>query len=487
MKIINNSILIERDLTDEILKSLTLHLVNLDGIELEIRNAKITTKNMEIPKAITSLIIEDCVFTVPTVISNLKGGTIFEVVNCRRDIFLGNVTIKDIECHTLTINQEEIKEITECLCPDIKDSLIDYFNCDIDTPPVFSNVYFGREVKIRNNSMGEETFDLFFNDCKFLARSILKVDVASPIIISMGNCNTFSPDDKNGEELVFISFTENSIIKSLIISDSKLYNVKFNLFLSTIKNISVTNSTVGELDLSTIEKEGNNGKDKNSIYNIHIIDSLVGGINFKYRKIVHELYFSNTTFTTPPQMQGANIPEGSELPGRSYFTSRKGQYDASCYRTMRFIMESQRNRELEGMFFSLEQESLLNQQSWIKKHFSVSYFYYLLSDYGTNYRIPFYIFLSSIPFFTVIYSLINSPVISIYLPIDWNIISKSFVTALKQAFLPFELLRNNDLETNKNTLSVLVFVIIGVFHSILSVSLLALSGFALRWKFKRGN
>lgn len=138
------------------------------------------------------------------------------------------------------------------------------------------------------------------------------------------------------------------------------------------------------------------------------------------------------------------------------------------------------------MFFSLEQESLLNNKGKIKKYFSASYLYHLLSDYGTNYRTPLCILLISIPLFTIIYSIINTPVISVSLPIDWDIIIKSLIITLKQTFLPFDMLRNNDLIANKTTSSIIGLVLVGVVNSILSVSLLALSGLALRWKFKRG-
>ncbi|WP_157872486.1 hypothetical protein [Klebsiella michiganensis] len=141
---------------------------------------------------------------------------------------------------------------------------------------------------------------------------------------------------------------------------------------------------------------------------------------------------------------------------------------------------------MEGMFFSLEQESLLNDKGTIRKYFSANYLYYLLSDYGTNYRTPLCILLITIPIFTIIYSIINSPVISTSLPIDWDIVIKSLVITLKQTFLPFDVLRNNDSVTSKTAGSVIGFVLVGVVNSILSVSLLALSGLALRWKFKRG-
>lgn len=92
----------------------------------------------------------------------------------------------------------------------------------------------------------------------------------------------------------------------------------------------------------------------------------------------------------------------------------------------------------------------------------------------------------SMPVFTILYALISSPVISIFLPIDWNCVIKSLIITLKQTFLPFDVLRNNDFMANKNTLSYMGFVLVGVLNSIVSVSLLALSGLALRWKFKRG-
>lgn len=474
-------------LTDEVFEELILLLTGLDDIKLEIKNSTITTEKIELPDAVSSVRFENCLFTAPTIISNLKGGRLFSIKNCKRSPFFGNVKIKKIHCNSVIIDQSEIHDYTECLSPDIEKSLIEYFDCKSEQPPLFSNVTFIRKILITSNTRSESC-GLFFNSCKFFKYLQLNISITSPLLINMEECEFLKPkaDADADADAVLVNFIEGSIITSLNISESKLGGVKFNLFSVAIKNIRITNSKIGALDLSTIEKEEKDDKNHNSIFNVRITDSFVKNLSFKHRKIVHEINFSNTTFSTPPQIQGANIPEGSEIPDKSHFISRQGSHDASCYRSLRFIMESQRNRELEGMFFLLEQESLLNAKGKIKKYFSANYLYYILSDYGTNYRTPLCILLISIPLFTIIYSTINSPVISTSLPIDWDIVIKSLTITLKQTFLPFELLRNNDFLVNKKAGSVIGFVLVGVVNSILSVSLLALSGLALRWKFKRG-
>lgn len=488
MKVINNSVLIDMSLTDEVFEELTLLLTGLDDISLNIENSTITTKKIELPDAVSSVRFKNCLFTAPTIISNLKKGRLFSIENCKRSFFLGNVKIKKIDCNNVIIDQGEIQNYTECLSPDIEQSLIEYFDCISDQPPVFSEVIFFKKILITSNTRSESC-GLFFNSCKFFKSLQLNINIISPLLINMEECDFVKPkadsDSAFDSEFASVNFAEDSIITSLNISESKLIGMRFNLFSVAIKNIRITNSKIGRLDFSTIEKEKDD-KNLNSIFNIMITDSFVKSLSLKYRKIVHEINFSNTSFYTPPQIQGANISEGSEIPDKSHFISRKGSYDASCYRALRFIMESQRNRELEGMFFSLEQESLLNTKGKIKKYFSANYLYYALSDYGTNYRTPLCILLISIPLFTIIYSTINSPVISTSLPIDWDIVIKSLMITLKQTFLPFDLLRNNDFLVNKNVGSVIGFVLVGVVNSILSVSLLALSGLALRWKFKRG-
>ncbi|WP_148677442.1 hypothetical protein [Klebsiella variicola] len=483
MKVKNNCVMIDVSLTDDIFKQLTLLLTGLVDISLKVENSVITTKNIDLPDAVSSVIFKNCIFEAPTIISNLKEGRLFKIENCKKDFLLGNVKLNAIHCSSMIIDQGEIQDFVECLSPDINKCLIEYFDCNSEQVPVFTEVTFAKKVFISTKTRSEPC-NLYFNGCTFFNYVQFNINIKSSLLINMDECDFVK--SKTDSDLVLVNFATNSIVRSLNISRSKLGMMKFNLFSVTIENIEITKSEVGGLDASTIEKKEKDDDKHNSIYNISITDSVLKSLNLKHRKIIHEIDFSNAIFSTPPQIQGANIPEGSKIPDKSHFISRKGIHDASCYRALRFIMESQRNRELEGMFFSLEQESLLNDKGTIRKYFSANYLYYLLSDYGTNYRTPLCILLITIPIFTIIYSIINSPVISTSLPIDWDIVIKSLVITLKQTFLPFDVLRNNDSVTSKTAGSVIGFVLVGVVNSILSVSLLALSGLALRWKFKRG-
>lgn len=489
MKVKNNCVVIDVSLTDTIFKQLTSLLIGLNDISLKVENSVITTKNIDLPDAVSSVEFKNCIFKAPTIISNLKNGRLFRIENCKRDFLLGNVKLQAIHCSSMIIDQREIQDFFECLSPDINKCSIEYFDCKSEQPPVFTDVIFAKKIFIETR-IRSESCSLFFNACIFFKSVNLNINIKSPLLINMDECrfvkSKTDSDSDSDSDLALVKFSESSIVKSLKISKSKIGKMNFNLFSVTIENIFISESEVGGLDLSTIEKKEKDDEEHNSIYNLRISESLLKSLNLKHRKIIHEIDLSNTFFSTPPQIQGANIPEGSDIPDKSHFISRKGIHDASCYRAFRFIMESQRNRELEGMFFSLEQESLLNDKGKIRKYFSANYLYYLLSDYGTNYRTPICILVITIPIFTMIYSIINSPVISTSLPIDWNIVIKSLIVTLKQTFLPFDVLRNNDFVASKNTVSGIGFVLVGIVNSILSVSLLALSGLALRWKFKRG-
>lgn len=486
LKVIDNSILVNVDLTDVVFEQLKLLLTGLDDISLKIENSKITVKVIDLPNAVSSVLIKNCTFVVSTVISNLKDGRYFKIENCKKGFFLGNVKISGVNCRSLLIDQDKIEDFTERLSPDIEKCIIEYFECTCEQPPVFDEVVFMKKVLI-SSTIESEPCGLFFNSCSFLKNSQININIKSPISVHIDKCGFLKlksdSDSDSDSDRAYVNFSEGTILKKLDISGSKIGRMNFDLFSIATENLIIKDSEVGGLDLSTIEKDD----DKNNfIYNMNVTGSSLRKFSFRHRKIIHAIDFSETKFQTPPQIQGSNIPEGSVFPNKTYFISRRGLHDASCYRALRFIMESQRNREFEGMFFSLEQESLLNGEDKKNKFFSASYLYYLFSDYGTNYRAPLIYLLMSMPVFTILYALISSPVISIFLPIDWNCVIKSLIITLKQTFLPFDVLRNNDFMANKNTLSYMGFVLVGVLNSIVSVSLLALSGLALRWKFKRG-
>lgn len=144
MKVINNSVLIDISLTDKVFEELTLFLTGLDDINLKIENSTITTKKIELPDAVSSVCFENCLFTAPTIISNLKEGRLFSIKNCKRGFFLGNVKLKRIHCSSVIIDQREIHNYTECLSPDIEKSLIEYFDCKSDYPQFSQRLFLPR-------------------------------------------------------------------------------------------------------------------------------------------------------------------------------------------------------------------------------------------------------------------------------------------------------------------------------------------------------
>ncbi|MBT0721054.1 hypothetical protein HGT70_07130 [Rosenbergiella collisarenosi] len=480
MKISNNELFINDDVTDDVYEKIKSFLYGLDDIKLTIKDSSICLDEFEIPDAVSSFKLDGCSFKTQTKISNLNYGRSFSIRNCKKKFFTGNVTIQNIHCTEFNIVENYGHDPFDSLSPFIEDCTIDYLTCNIAQPPFFTRVNFKKKLKI-NSAETDGDHQLVFKECKFHRNSEIFINSPSPVVLTIQNCS--SSDEIDNYNSAFFNASNIVIVKSLFISNSNLKNFTFSFFSIELKEVEIENSDIGVLELSTIDDNSNK---KNTIYNMRITDSCVQKLNLKNRELIHEIDFSNTYFHTPPIIHGSNIPEGSIIPDRKYFIGKNGVNDASRYRALRFIMESQRNRDLEGMFFSLEQESLLNSKTKTKKYLSVSYLYYILSDYGTNYRTPLFILLTSIPLFTIIYSMVNSTTLSINLPLDWKLITQSFIMALKQTFLPFDLLRNNNMVSDGAPGTHIALILISLVNSIFSVSLLALSGLALRWKFKRG-
>ncbi|MDX7771919.1 hypothetical protein SJR62_19230, partial [Aeromonas caviae] len=233
------------------------------------------------------------------------------------------------------------------------------------------------------------------------------------------------------------------------------------------------------LDLHTV----NDGKDRTEIYNLYITNSNVGMLLLNNRDIIHPLSFVGSTFKSPPHFFGAKITSGSRFPNRESFISRNGKRDAACYRVLRSHMEAQRDRTLEGMFFSLEQESLCNEENGIEHY--ISKMYHVFSNYGTDYIKPLLLLLVFAFIFTFIYGLYMSESIGLSNPIDWDLLKSSFIYSLKQILQPFSSLKDmTPLGDGKGELS-LVIILVSILQSFISLVCIALSGLAIRWRFKR--
>jgi hypothetical protein len=491
MDLNDGSLHIEDNITDAVWNDVKSLLLGLDDITLILKNNTIFTKVIDIPDSVSSIQLENCKFAVPTELSGLKNGRGIFLKNCKQDLLLGNVKIRDITCTYFEISQKGMSDSLGLLSPDINDCIFNSAVFTGKTPAVFKNVSFIEKVTFTqnrkkpkiiyentNNNEGKGHAHLFFIDCIFQNNTEININIQAKISIHLESCYVNSTDEKFYPSITFLPGSDVIDIK---IIKSHLGELRLSLFMSSIENISINGSALGCLELSTIE-----GDERNLIYNVEITDSIINELSLRYRDVVHALVLTDTIFNTAPQMFGAKISEGSLFPKRKYFMRRKGEHDASCYRTLRYIMESQRNRDLEGMFFSLEQESLLNTKNKLHRLFSISNMYYLLSDYGTNYRRPLLIFLLSIPLFTIIYSLIRSHTIAVELPIDWKNITNSLIFTLKQTFQPFDNLKNTQEIQKGDLIKTILLSGVAITNTLFSFLLLTLSGLAIRWRFKRG-
>lgn len=483
MEMVDNSIILNGDVTDELWDEALSLVTDGDDISLKIINGRILVSKLIIPNSISAISIEACVFTKPTVISGLDRGRFFCINKCSRNFLIGTVTIKNISCRVFNFTEEKPKyknyDLYDHISPQIESCIFHHCIYTSTNTPVFNSVFFIDSIKYISYSMLDKE-SLFFNNCNFC--DYLKIEVYNfkRLSISISESKVVSSRSDIEPNINFMS--RDTLIESLSINNSKLKCLNFNFFKQEIEKIDISESELGSLDLHTVDDE----HAPKRIYSISIIKSKINKLLLNNRHNVHPLLFSGSMFQNPPQFFGSNVPHGSSFPDKKGFVSRCGDKDASCYRTLRFSMESQRNREFEGMFFTLEQESILNKNKTWKKYFSLNYLYSLFSNYGTDHIRPLLILFMSLIFFTIAYSLLASPNVSPSLPIDWDIIEDSFIFSLKQALQPFSSLKDMSPLLDKSTAITLPYAIVCVVNSILSISCLALSGLAIRWKFKRG-
>lgn len=483
MDVIDGSVTLTTDVTDDVWQKLKELVVNLEDITLTVKNVDVVLKVLDIPEAISAITLENCTFKSYTELSGLQNGRYLGIKNCSKSGFFSGLKLVDVVCRTFKYYEDKpkYKNIAheKYLSLDIKNSIFhNFFYTSVDTP-VFNEVKFIEKLVHFSHACHEEE-QFFFNDCIFADFLNIVINNVNRLSINMNKCRLTST---RKDIFNSVSFSvDNVVISALNITDSNLDGMNFNLFRREIERIDIVNSQIKRLELYSVDDEDAS----NRIYSINILDSHVDELFLNHRHIVHSLFFNRSKFNKPPQMFGANMPHGSSFPNKEAFISRKGESDASCYRTLRYFMEIERNRELEGMFFTLEQESLLNKNDGIKKYLCINYLYYVFSNYGTDYIKPLWILFFSAIVFTLAYSLMLSPKISPNLPIDWDIIKNSFVFTIKQVLQPFSSLKDMSPLLDKNAPLEIKFVFIGVINSMLSITCLALSGLAIRWKFKRG-
>lgn len=360
----------------------------------------------------------------------------------------------------------------------------------------FRNCKFSNGLSISNIKSGAA---ILFDDCEFSEHIYLE-DIGNP----KENINvTFSGSSFDISELnMYNSFLDNLLFSSVTsLSPAGLIKIRktkvktFKIEKSSLKTFDVDldneysgtffirDSTLNDLFLpsSLAEKE-----EDRPLTAISLESSSIGELNISGRILKYPLRFIETNFRKSPKLHDVKIPQGSLFPAYDYYHDKSGERSVKAYRTLRLAMEEQRARDEEGMFYRLEQETILNTRSNSPKIVYFSYWYNILSRYGTNYRRPLMILFAVIIMFSFLYSLILSPVLGPTYQFDLNIIRSGVIFSIKQVVNPFSMLGDFIPFGEKYHIRNLTIIIMGTVQSLISLPLIALSILAIRWKFKRG-
>ncbi|EHA1123843.1 hypothetical protein FG475_01760 [Vibrio navarrensis] len=483
MEFIENRLTINEELTNEMWESVLELLKDHGGINVVVDNARILSSKLTLCESMSSISLNNCLFLQRTEIIGTDKIIDFTMNNCKRDFLFGGITLNNLYCSYFTfIEDKEDKEdydLINHISPVIEKCY--FYVCKIKSfeMPIFEFVAFLEKLMLISLSPDKDE-TVTFNKCVFF--DYLKITLSDffGLTFNIYNCKTKSQNESVTKS-TNVSVVRETTINYLNFKNSELDGMNFYFYNIPVNNVDIIKSNVGILELYS-----GNEDECSPIYNLNIKQSSVKKLQLNNRHIVHPFSFIGSSFEFPPEFLGSNIPHGSSFPQKDGFINRNGDKDASYYRTIRFFLESQRNRDLEGMFFSLEQESILNKNKGYKKYLTISYLYSILSDYGTSYTRPLYILSFTTILFTLIYSLIASPKLSFYLPIDWELILNSLIFSVKQALQPFSSLKDMSPILNKDAPLNGIFVFLGIINSIISIGCITLAGLAIRWKFKRG-
>ncbi|MDT0604425.1 hypothetical protein [Thalassotalea castellviae] len=297
--------------------------------------------------------------------------------------------------------------------------------------------------------------------------------------ITFKNIN-INNDSKNKCYLLEI---KQDYVLDLIFENANFSETYIDIENVTVRSITASSSNLGKcfnFFIGNIKEEQDRKVNVITIKNSHIDKSYFHG------RIIHNsIDFSQTHFNTPPEFYNSELPHGSIFPNSEYFSLCGSDSSIAAFRALRLQMEEQRNRELEGEFFYLEQKSILKKENESGNRNWFRYFYGLISDFGNNAIKPLVILFATMMFFTLLYALIMSPEISVNLPIDYELLSKSMHFSTKQMTLPFWSVRNLTPLLDKEVQTHPIMYL-AIAQSIVSLICIALSALAIRWRFKRG-
>lgn len=480
MEIINNKITINGTINSDVWNRLISKVENNDDVSIYINDANIEVNNLFIPVAVSALSISSSVFLGAVTIEGLQRGKSISIDKCYQGN-IGLVLIKNCDFNAFYLDDieyhDEYRNKLDSLVLEFEHCVIKNFISYSSDIPIFRDVCFYDKIKLTATKTSDGENIMFFN-CSFADYLSIEIKNHHNINLSIRETDNITLQC-NSDKIQTTINANNATFSKIDIYNSNLFATKILLFKIEIKEIEIIDSSLKKLDIHTVDDQDAPKR----IYSLSIKNSEISHLRLNNRKVVHPLCFPNTTFISPPELHGATIANGSIFPDKEFFKSANGLTDAACYRTLRTFMENHRNREHEGIFFVLEQDSLLNEKNSFTKYFSLRYLYKIFSNYGTNYTKSIASFIITTIVFSLMYAFILSPSISVSLPIDYDLLIRSFLFSLKQSLQPFFILKDISIQGNLDNP---IIVILALLNSLISLIAIALTAFAISWKFKRG-
>ena len=255
---------------------------------------------------------------------------------------------------------------------------------------------------------------------------------------------------------------QNSILKEQIFFTDSIFNGVIN-FTDVVFH--------GDADFSCSKND-----DKSNILKAFFDGAVFHGeCNFINRNFVGPTTF-NTEFYKAPKFHGGHLHQDTDFEYANFYDTRAKS--ARSYRTLKLFMEKVRSHREEARFYAYEQKCIRNNKNTSKAIKFASWLYEVTSDYGRNIIRSILSIAVVLIAFTVFYSFLQSNVININLPIDWNNIRESFIFSIEQSVNPFYIWKINNISW--------ILKILSTIQSLMVLGLFAILLLALRWNFKRG-
>ena len=85
MDVIDKSVTLTTDVTEDVWHKLKEQVGSFDDIKLTVKNVNVALKVLDIPTAISSVILENCTFKSYTELSGLQYGRYLAIKNCSKE------------------------------------------------------------------------------------------------------------------------------------------------------------------------------------------------------------------------------------------------------------------------------------------------------------------------------------------------------------------------------------------------------------------